>query len=170
MLREPGTVPSSTSPGLRTSTVTTSRTEAIRSAKESKVRREDCSITSWRRRKLASGDSSAPTTVSNPIRARRIVASRLVSSSPMSTIGVPGLTTWPTYSAKRPLSPTLIDPRTWPSAKSAPSRVSMTTAPSSIRARSSSIVSEATVTSFGSKSCASLLRLAANMKYIGAAL
>ena len=46
--------------------------------------------------------------------------------------GWPGRTTSPAYSAKRPSSPTLIDPRRWPDANTSGARASITTAPSGL--------------------------------------
>ena len=62
--------------------------------------------------------SSAPMTWSNPMRARRIRASFSRPASVTTTTASPGRSTSPAYSANRPSSPTLIDPRRCPEANS----------------------------------------------------
>ncbi len=114
MWRAPGIMPPATSPGLRTSTICRAGTREVASSSWVTVRREATWTSSGRAAMAASGSRSAPMTVSKPMRARRVRASSSAPSGVTRTIGVPAATTSPTYSAKRPESPTFSEPRRCP--------------------------------------------------------
>ena len=104
-------LPISTSPGFRISINCILGTVARRSLKASTDSRDCCSTRSGFSTNTRIGSRSAPTTLSKPIRARRILASCSEPSSHTNTMGVPGSITSPTYSANLPERPTLIEPR-----------------------------------------------------------
>ena len=102
--------------------------------------------------KVSTGCSSAPSTRSNPMRAKRTFASDSWPGGVTSTIGVCGRMTSPAYSAKRPPNPTLTEPRKCPAAKAMSSRASSTTAPSCWWARTWLIVRLGTLMSSARRS------------------
>ena len=102
------------------------------------------------------------------MRARRIRASFSRPASVTRTTASPGRSTSPAYSANRPSSPTLIDPRRCPDANSSAARPSITTAPDGLR-RSTSSTSRLGVLCVSSRSSRfGRFASAAKAKYSGA--
>ena len=115
-LRAPGSIPNAVSPALRTSMTTNSRSEAMRSANDSMDSRDCFSTSSGCFNISCTGLLMQPTTLSKPMRARRIRASCSNPASETITMDVPGFMISPAYSAKRPERPTFTEPRMYPDA------------------------------------------------------